>query len=102
MSRITEFEPIFLEYFIPDELEDGKLYISVKYRVAIHKCPCGCGGEVVTPLYDRHGWDLIQKYDNFVTMYPSMENSNFPCKSHYFIRDNKVVWCKDNKVKEEY
>ena len=36
--------------FIPDTLEDGVLYISLKYCTAIHKCVCGWGNEVVTPI----------------------------------------------------
>ncbi len=26
------------------------LYISIPYVTAAHKCPCGCGEEIVTPL----------------------------------------------------
>jgi hypothetical protein len=36
--------------FIPKALEDGVLYISTKYRTASHRCCCGCGTKIVTPL----------------------------------------------------
>ena len=36
--------------FIPEKVEEGVLYVSIEYCTAIHKCVCGCGNEVVTPL----------------------------------------------------
>ncbi len=36
--------------FIPDVIEEGKIFVSIKYATAVHKCCCGCGKEVVTPL----------------------------------------------------
>lgn len=51
---IEEFTPEFVEY-MPDELREGILYISMKYGTAIHLCACGnCGQQTVTPL-DRDG-----------------------------------------------
>ncbi len=47
----------FVEY-IPDVLEDGMVYISVEYATVTHKCCCGCGREVVTPLSPTD-WKLI-------------------------------------------
>ena len=79
----------FVEY-IPEELKEGTLYISKKYGTAVHKCCCGCGREVVTPL-STTGWELIFEGTS-VSLYPSIGNWNLPCQSHYFIRKNKVVW----------
>jgi len=93
MPKIINFEPVFVEHFIPDEIEEGKLYISLNYRIAIHKCACGCGEEIVTDFDNKRGWDLKKNDNNTVTLYPSIGNFNFPCKSHYYITNNKVVWC---------
>lgn len=93
MSRIVEFQPVFVEHYIPNELEEGKLYISKKYRIAIHKCACGCGQEVVTDFDNKRGWDFKNNDDRTVTLFPSIGNFNFRCKSHYYITNNKVVWC---------
>ncbi len=93
MPKIIEFEPIFVKNYIPNEIEEGKLYISSNYRIAIHKCACGCGEEVVTDFDNQRGWDLKKNDDNTVTLYPSIGNFNFPCKSHYYITNNKVIWC---------
>jgi hypothetical protein len=76
--------------FIPEELQERTLYISKKYGTAVHKCCCGCGHEVVTPL-SPVGWRLT--FDGkTVSLYPSIGNWSLPCKSHYFITRNRVEW----------
>lgn len=87
--RRTRLSHRFVE-FIPEQLESGVLYISQRYRTAVHKCCCGCGQEVVTPLTPTD-WSL--RIDgSAVTLYPSIGNWSFPCRSHYWIRRNNVVW----------
>ena len=81
--------PEFVE-FIPERLEDGVLYISQQYHTAIHRCCCGCGEEVVTPLTPTD-WSL-QIVQGTVTLYPSIGNWSYSCRSHYWIRDSQVVW----------
>lgn len=99
--------------FIPDEIENDVLYISMEYDVAKHKCPCGCGTDIITTL-SPVGWKLI--YDGeTVSLYPSIGNWKHPCKSHYYIRRNEIKWVgsisnhsikkvikKDNLDKMEY
>lgn len=76
--------------FIPEELKERTLYISIKYCTAMHKCCCGCGREVVTPLSPT-AWKLI--FDGkTVSLSPSVGNWSLPCRSHYFITKNKVAW----------
>jgi len=75
---------------IPDVLEYGVVYISISHRVAIHKCICGCGDEVVTP-FAPYGWRLSFDGET-VSLSPSIGNWNFECRSHYWIRNNQVVF----------
>jgi len=78
--------------FIPDLIEEGVLYITIEYCTAIHKCVCGCGNEVVTPL-SPNDWELI--FDGkTVSLSPSIGNWNFDCKSHYFITRNKIRYAR--------
>jgi hypothetical protein len=77
---------------IPDELKEQTLYISVTYCTAVHKCCCGCGREVVTPLSPT-AWQLT--FDGkTVSLYPSIGSWSLPCQSHYFITKNKVIWAR--------
>jgi hypothetical protein len=74
--------------FIPEQIEEGVLYISIEYCTAVHKCICGCGNEVVTPLSPT-GWELTFNGKS-VSLNPSIGNWNFECKSHYFISRNII------------
>ena len=81
--------------FIPENLIEGVIYISIKYETAIHKCCCGCGNKVVTPFGLPEGWKLVLDIEDSthpITLEPSIGNWNFPCKSHYCIKENKVIW----------
>jgi hypothetical protein len=75
---------------VPDTLESGVIYVSVEYATVIHKCCCGCGNEVVTPLSPTD-WKLM--FDGkSISLYPSIGNWSFKCQSHYWIKNNKVEW----------
>ena len=77
---------------IPETLEEGRLYISIRYRTASHLCACGCGRKVVTPIKPPK-WHLT--YDGeTVSLWPSIGRWQLPCRSHYVIRKNRVVWAK--------
>ncbi len=85
----SSFVPEFVEV-IPEDLEEGRLYISSRFKTASHLCACGCGGKVVTPLKPAK-WQLAN-HDGLVSLYPSIGRWQLPCKSHYWIRDNQVEW----------
>jgi hypothetical protein len=74
--------------FIPEQLEEGILYISIEYCTAIHKCVCGCGNQVVTPISPTD-WQITFNGKS-ISLYPSIGNWNFNCKSHYWITKNQV------------
>lgn len=73
---------------IPERLVEGILYISIEYCTAVHKCVCGCGNEVVTPISPTD-WKLTFNGES-VSFYPSIGNWSFECKSHYWIENNIV------------
>lgn len=74
--------------FIPDDLKEGTIYVSIKFATAVHKCCCGCGKEVVTPLSPTD-WKL--NFDGkTISLDPSIGNWGFECQSHYWIRNNRV------------
>lgn len=76
--------------FIPDDLKESVVYVSIPYATVAHKCWCGCGKEVVTPLSPTD-WKLI--FDGkTISLYPSIGNWSFPCRTHYWIRKNRVQW----------
>lgn len=87
--KLDAVEPRYVE-FVPKVLEPGVLYISEKYKTASHLCACGCGEKVVTPLSPVE-WQL-RNDDGFVSLHPSIGNWNYACRSHYWIRRNRIAW----------
>jgi hypothetical protein len=86
--RASFLTPYYVE-FVPEPLKDGILYIS-EYGTAVHKCCCGCGNEVVTPLGPTD-WKLKQE-GSAVSLYPSVGNWHLPCRSHYWIKRSEIIW----------
>ena|SRR5438270_268614 len=75
---------------IPEELRDRTVYVSIEFGTVAHKCSCGCGNEVVTPLTPTD-WKLIFDGET-VSLDPSVGSWNLPCQSHYWIQRNRVHW----------
>lgn len=90
--RTAHFSPCFVE-FVPDELDQGRLYVSMEYAIVVHLCACGCGRKTVTPLSPTD-WKLIFDGRN-VSLLPSIGNWAYPCRSHYWIADGVVRWSPD-------
>lgn len=81
--------PAFVD-IIPDHLQEGILYICERYGTAAHKCCCGCGEEVITPL-SPVDWSVLSE-GKTVSLSPSIGNWGLKCRSHYWIRRNRVYW----------
>jgi hypothetical protein len=92
----VELRPVFVER-MPKVLEQGVLYVSEEYELAIHLCACGeCKIQTVTPFKDfpnDRGWTYTRSAEDKITLHPSIGNQQFPCHSHYWVQENKIVWC---------
>lgn len=73
----------------PSQREEGKLYISLKYRTAIHSCFCGCGAKIVTPIKPTK-WKFLFDGDT-ISLFPSVGNWSYPCRSHYIIKNGRAM-----------
>jgi len=91
MTRHATFTHEFVEY-VPEHVEDGKIYVSIRYATSVHRCACGCGIEVATPLSPAD-WQLTFDGET-VTLFPSIGNWGLPCRSHYWIKQNRVEWAR--------
>ena len=99
--------------FIPEILEEGVVYVSMSYATAVHRCFCGCGAKVVTPITPTD-WQL--KFDGVsVSLDPSVGSWSLACRSHYWLEGGRVVWAsewtqrmidrersRDRRAKQEY
>jgi hypothetical protein len=97
MPRQIHLTPEFIE-LAPSELKEGVLYVSMVHACVIHRCCCGCGEKVVTPLSPAE-WQL--SYDGeAISLHPSIGNSRFSCGSHYWVKRGQVVWAPKLTVAE--
>ncbi len=96
MIRIKQLQHRFVD-IMPDKTEPGVLYVSMEYATAAHWCCCGCGEEVVTPFSPAQ-WQMSFNGDA-VSLHPSVGNWNLRCRSHYVVREGRVIeapqWTKD-------
>jgi hypothetical protein len=92
MARVAQFSHEFADQ-IPEALSEGKLYVSMRFGVAIHLCACGCRKQTVTPIAPDE-YKLIFDGET-ITLHPSVGNWNFPCGSHYLICKDQVIWVDD-------
>lgn len=87
--RKSSYKHAFV-YLLPDQLEEGVLYVCVQYATSAHKCFCGCGREVVTPIHPTK-WRMT--FDGaHVSLFPSVGSWSLPCRSHYVLKNGRVVW----------
>jgi len=80
-----------------DKIKPGIIYLYNKENAewAWFRCPCGCGTIIVlrieNPKQSFPSW-ILTVNNNLVTFSPSIQQLN-GCKSHFFIREGKVIWC---------
>lgn len=102
MYRLKEFKEIrhINEILIEgeDKLENGVLYIDDSSPYVEFLCPCGCGRVTMIPTNRNYEciqhpyWDISES-NGTVSLSPSIYSTGFDCKSHYFIKENKIIWC---------
>jgi hypothetical protein len=78
---------------VPEPLEEGVVYVSIRYKTASHRCACGCGQEVVTPLSPVY-WKITFDGET-ISLSPSIGKWEFRCRSHYWITNNRIEWSGD-------
>jgi hypothetical protein len=67
-----------------------RIRVAISNGIAVTGSARGCGTKIVTPLRETE-YELIER-DGSVSLHPSIGNWNHPCQSHYWIRDNHIVW----------
>lgn len=101
MMKHKKLTHVFVDTF-PSVLESSTLYVSMEYGTVAHKCCCGCGEEVITPLTPTD-WKLT--FDGVsMSLHPSIGNWDLRCRSHYVIDQGCVIiaapWSDDKIVAE--
>ena len=90
----VQLRPIFVEVLPPfDSIKDGDIWISHKHRTVNLRCPCGCGELTVLSLHPSR-WHVYFDGKSVSLKGPTGGSvwASSGCGSHYFIRNNAVVW----------
>jgi hypothetical protein len=77
MIRHRRLDHRFVED-IPETLDPGVLYVSMRYATAVHLCCCGCEREVVTPFSPAQ-WKMTFDGEG-VSLHPSIGSWALPCR----------------------
>ena len=85
----SKIQLLHVEY-MPKSIDKGILYVSRRFGVTAHKCPCGCGTKVILPLGPCE-WSIAER-NGKPTLHPSVGNWQIPCKSHYWIKNGQIEW----------
>lgn len=82
---------------LPDTYDKNVLYLigenSVFWQAAM-LCPCNCG-DLIQLTLDTKGkprWQVYLNKKMQPTLRPSV-NRKVRCKSHFILREGKVIWC---------
>jgi hypothetical protein len=83
-----------------DAIGIGDFYWVVHQGVdywSLFRCPCTCGEVISLPLQSSHRphWQLERSASGRPTLNPSVWR-NKGCKSHFWIKDGFVLWCRDS------
>lgn len=88
--------PIFVD-LLPEvgAIKDCELWISHKHRTVNLRCPCGCGDLTVLSLHPSR-WHVYFDGKTVSLDGPTGGSvwAHSGCGSHYFIRNNTVMWAK--------
>jgi hypothetical protein len=87
--RRDSFVHEFVEY-VPKDPQEGILYVSIRFHTVVHRCACGCGTKIATPLSPAN-WQITYDGES-ISICPSIGGWTMPCRSHYWIRSNRVRW----------
>lgn len=94
----TKYRIILCEE-LPDVIHKDMIYLSGKpdnlcYMAML--CPCGCGETIELNLIQSSHpcWQITWNFNGTISLSPSIRRIR-RCKSHFFLRNGKVIWCKD-------
>ena len=67
-------------HYIPADLAEGILYVSLTYNTAVHRCACGCGEQGRHPHHPSRLAALLRRRGSIT--HPVDRELGLPCRSH--------------------
>ena len=90
--HIRKYNIKFEPYSINNKQWD--MYIDSEEQMITFICPCGCGKkfQLNTDMEIEPLWQYRINVNGEINIHPSVQRIG-GCESHFWIRDNRVVWC---------
>lgn len=84
----------------PDIIEPRTIYFAGQNNhlwAAAMRCPCGCGEVIQLNLLKqtRPCWSANRQSNGTINLVPSIWRQK-GCRSHFIVRNSKIIWCKDD------
>lgn len=82
---------------IPEKIGDA-LYIvgCSNSKWVVVNCPCRCGEKIDINLMNCHSPQWRLKYQSGkITLFPSIWITEDKCGSHFWIKENNIIWVED-------
>lgn len=82
---------------LPEKVDYNVIYINYEEGCCAYlmmKCPCGCGKDIDLSLIPnlKPKWDIIFHWNGTISLNPSIRRIA-GCKSHFYYKRGRVVWC---------
>lgn len=94
------FRILFVEE-LPSRLSRNALYVlgETDPWAAAMLCPCGCGSVIQLSMLraERPSWRLTVCDEGWPSLSPSVWRTS-GCRSHFFLRNGRVVWCQQSEA----
>ena len=74
---------------IPNQMREGVVYHTHKFKLAALLCACGCRHRVMLLVPESH---QVTSENGLATIRPSIAVCDGRCKSHYFVTAGQVEW----------
>ena len=93
----SPFHTIYVEEALPRKLKARTLYVVQEdgyTEYAAMLCPCGCKKVLYLNLIPDESpcWKLRTSQDTPTTLHPSIDRT-VGCRSHFWFKKGKIVWC---------
>ncbi|SHO53455.1 DUF6527 family protein [Anaerocolumna xylanovorans] len=98
--KIQKSDIIKITTDLPDVVDANTVYITGEnemWNYFTFKCPCGCNDNIELNLNPRYrpGWSITWHLTGTISISPSV-NRIKKCRSHFFYKKGKIVWCSYN------
>lgn len=94
----SKYKTKYVSEYLPKYLKKETIYVVSEDGFAEHVsmlCPCGCNKVLHMNLIpdEKPCWKILTPNNKPLSLHPSVWRKK-GCKSHFWFKNGKVIWCK--------